>query len=81
MTASGTASFRAPTWWGADDTDGTALWAGIASSTAANKRIGISSVSAPTPVLSTVQYYLNTPITQPIGAYTGDITFTLTDAL
>lgn len=80
MTASGSPQFRATTWWGADDTDGTAKWAGIASTSAANKRITISSVAAPSAVLGTIQYYLNVPSTQQAGAYTGDLTFTLTGA-
>ncbi|MBI2120259.1 MAG: hypothetical protein HYT94_01385 [Parcubacteria group bacterium] len=80
MTASGSSPFRAPTWWGANDDDGTAKWAGIASTTASNKRISISSVAALTEQLGTVQYYLNVPTTQQAGAYTGDITFTLTGA-
>jgi hypothetical protein len=39
-------------------------------------QIGNSSAAAPSGVLNTVQYYLDTPINQPQGNYTGDITFT-----
>ena len=43
MTASGTAEVISTSWWGADDTAGNALWAGIASSTV-ERQIGNSSV-------------------------------------
>ena len=77
MSASGSVPFLSTAWWGTTDADGTAKWAGIASSTA-ERMIGNSSQSAPTGALSTVQYYLDTPIIQPTGNYTGDITFTAT---
>ncbi|MBU1178875.1 hypothetical protein KKB69_00845, partial [Patescibacteria group bacterium] len=82
MTASSTngSMFFASTWWGSDDTPFTnAKWAGIASSTAATnlKKIGISSVSSGgSPALNTVQYYLDVPITQKTGAYSGTVIFT-----
>jgi hypothetical protein len=75
MSASGSPPFLSTAWWGASDTDGTAKWAGIASSTV-SRSIGNSSQSAPTAALSTVQYYLDVPLTQPTGSYTGDVTFT-----
>lgn len=82
MTASGTAAFRSTTWWGSDDTPFTnAKWAGIASSTVARK-IGSISINdqAASSTLNTVQYYLDVPSNQQQGAYTGNLTFTWTDA-
>ena len=82
MTASGTAAFRAPTWWGSADSytdSATTLWAGIASSTATNKKIGNTSVSSGGgAVLSSVLYYLDVPVTQQMGSYSGDLTYTAT---
>ncbi|MEK7511046.1 MAG: hypothetical protein AAB582_02335 [Patescibacteria group bacterium] len=82
MTASGTPLFRAPTWWGSTDTyvdAATTLWAGIASSTASNKKIGESSEdSGGVPVLSSVLYYLDVPTSQPVGSYSGALTYTAT---
>jgi hypothetical protein len=77
MTASGSVPFFSTAWWGASDADGTAKWAGIASSTVP-RTIGNSSQSAPAGALSTVQYYLDVSNTQQAGNYTGDITFTAT---
>lgn len=80
MTASGTASFRAATWWGSTDAysdNVNTLWAGFASSSAIRKDIGNSSISSGGgPVLSTVLYYLDVPSTQQAGTYTGDIVYT-----
>lgn len=81
MTASGSPAFRASSWWGTLDTyvdNASTLWAGIASSTASLKRIGNSSISAVSPALSSVVYYLNVPPTQGAGVYTGDLTFSAT---
>ncbi len=82
MTASGTASLRAPSWWGTTDSyadSATTLWAGIASTSAASAQIGNSSVSSGGgSALSTVQYYLKVPIAQKAGAYTGPMTVTVT---
>ncbi len=79
MTASGTASFLAPDWWGdADDYSDNAntLWAGIASSTNVSQ-IGNSSVnSGGGSALNTALYYLKVSNTQQSGAYAGDLTFT-----
>lgn len=80
MSASGTPRFLSTDWWGADDTPFTnALWAGFASTTAVNKKIGeISSgdynASA---ALNTVQYYLDVPADQQTGSYSGNLIFTL----
>ncbi len=80
MTASGTASFRAPTWWGTTDSyvdSATTLWAGVASSSAASAQIGNSSISSGgSSVLSTVVYYLKVPAAQKSGAYSGPMTVT-----
>jgi hypothetical protein len=75
MSASGTLAFRAPTWWGASDADGVALWTGIASSTV-QQRIGASNVYSATNVINTVQYYLDVPTTQVAGDYDGQLTYT-----
>lgn len=81
MTASGSVAFRAATWWGSVDAytdNANTLWAGIASSTV-QRRIGNSSVSSGGgPALSTVLYYLDVPITQQTGTYTGGVTYTAT---
>lgn len=81
MSASSTNSvaFLATTWWGASDADGTALWAGVASSTVARKigNAGTGSYSA-TEHLNTVQYYLDVAASQAQGAYTCPLTFTAT---
>ena len=80
MTASGTTAFRASSWWGSTDSyvdSATTLWAGIASSTATNKKIGNTNVSSGgSPVLSSVVYYLDVPANQQQGSYSGDITYT-----
>jgi len=80
MTASGSTPFTASSWWGAADnyTDSAStLWAGIASSTANNLKIGESSVdSGGSAVLNTVLYYLKLPTAQESGCYQGDLTFT-----
>ena len=80
MTASGTVPFRSTAWWGTTDSyidSATTLWAGIASSTASNKKIGESSVSSGGgAVLSTVLYYLDVPTTQRTGAYSCPLTYT-----
>ncbi len=81
MSASGTASFRAGSWWGTADnyTDNAAtLWAGIASSTVA-RQIGNSSVSSGGgDALNTVLYYLNPALSQPTGQYLAPLTVTVT---
>jgi len=80
MTASGTASFISTAWWGTTDSyidSATTLWAGIASSTASDKRIGESSVnSGGGAVLSTILYYLDVPATQLTGDYRCPLTYT-----
>jgi hypothetical protein len=77
MSASGTASFLAPTWWGASDVNfaGTQLWAGIASSTV-QRRIGSVSAYAAGNTINTVQYYLDVPASQRSGPYSGGLTYT-----
>jgi hypothetical protein len=82
MSASGTPRFLSTTWWGAADGwpgSGTTLWAGFASTTAANKKIGqISSGDYNSgTALNTVQYYLDVPVSQQTGTYDGNIIFTL----
>lgn len=73
------AAFLAPTWWGTTDADGTAKWAGIASSTVQRKigNAGTGSYSA-TAHLNTVQYYFNVGASQQQGAYTCPLTYTAT---
>ena len=81
MSASSTngVAFLAPTWWGATDADGTALFGGVASSTVARQigNAGTGSYSA-TAHLNTVQYYLNVAASQQQGAYSCPLTYTAT---
>jgi len=82
MSASGTPRFLATTWWGAADGwpgSGTTLWAGFASTTAVNKKIGqISSGDYNSgTALNTVQYYLDVSAGQQTGTYSGDVIYTL----
>lgn len=81
MSASSTngVSFLAPTWWGTTDADGTAKWAGIASTTIQRQigNAGVGSYSA-TAHLNTVQYYLDVPSSQQTGSYDGGLTYTAT---
>ncbi len=77
MTASGTAEVISTSWWGADDTAGNALWAGIASSTV-ERQIGNSSVYSSSAAVNTVQYYLDVPASQQTGSYDGGVTYTAT---
>lgn len=81
MSASSTngVSFLAPSWWGASDADGTATWAGIASTTILRRigNAGVGSYSA-SAHLNSVQYYLDVPVGQQTGDYKGDITYTAT---
>lgn len=80
MSASGSTPFRSTDWWGATDADGVALWAGIASSTAADLKIGdagTGSYSASEHVNS-VQYYLDVAATQQTGSYSCPLTYTAT---
>jgi hypothetical protein len=81
MSASSTNSlaFLAPTWWGTTDADGTAKYAGIASTTVqrqiGNAGTGSYSTSAH---LNTVQYYLNVSASQQTGTYNAPLTYTAT---
>lgn len=79
MSASGSAPFLATTWWGASDADGTAKFAGIASSTISRQigNAGTGSYSA-SAHLNTVQYYLNVAASQQQGAYGCPLTYTAT---
>ena len=81
MSASGSAPFRSTAWWGTSDAEFNAgqLWAGFASTTAANERIGqVSSGDyQSTTQLISVQYYLDAPATQQTGIYDGGLTYTL----
>ena len=82
MTASssnGTA-FTASSWWGTNDQPANAKYAGIASSTAANTKIGSagSGSYSSSDHLNTVQYYLNVASSQQTGAYSAPLTYTAT---
>jgi len=81
MSASSTngTAFLSTAWWGNSDADGTALWAGIASSTVQRKigDAGSGSYSS-SPHINTVQYYLDVPATQKTGNYSGGLTYTAT---
>jgi hypothetical protein len=80
MTASssnGTA-FVSTNWWGTDDQVANAKYGGIASSTAANTKIGNAgsgSYSA-SDHLNTVVYRLNVSASQQTGAYSAPLTYT-----
>lgn len=75
--ASSSPKFYASAWWGSDDTDANALWAGIASSTV-ERMIGKSGVYDSNTHIITVQYYLDVPASQQAGTYSGVITYTAT---
>ncbi|MBI2476290.1 MAG: hypothetical protein HYV67_03540 [Candidatus Taylorbacteria bacterium] len=83
MSASSTngVSFLSTAWWGTSDAmfNASQLWAGIASSTNVSRigNAGSGSYSA-TAHLNTVQYYLDVPVTQKTGTYTGPLTYTAT---
>ena len=81
MSASSTngGPFLAPSWWGDTDADGTAKWAGIASTTVQRQigNAGLGSYSADAH-LNTVQYYLKVPISQQTGSYDGGLVYTAT---
>lgn len=81
MSASSTngTAFLASTWWGASDADGTAKFAGVASSTIARQigNAGTGSYSA-TAHLNTVNYYLDVAASQQQGAYSCPLTLTAT---
>lgn len=81
MSASGTASFRASSWWGSADTytdSATTLWAGIASSTVPRQIGNSSKDSGGAAALNTVLYYLKVASTQPTGQYLAPLTVTAT---
>jgi hypothetical protein len=79
MSASSTngGAFASTAWWGNNDNDGTALWAGIASSTVARQigNSGTGSYSA-TKHLNTIQYYVSVSSGQQAGTYTAPLTLT-----
>jgi hypothetical protein len=81
MSASSTngTAFLSTSWWGASDADGTALWAGIASSTIQRQigNAGTGSYSA-TNHINTVLYYLDVSGGQQAGTYNGGLTYTAT---
>jgi hypothetical protein len=81
MSASSTNSyaFLSPTWWGTTDADGTAKFAGIASSSVQRTigNAGAGSYSASRHV-NTVQYYLNVGASQKTGTYSAPLTYTAT---
>lgn len=81
MSASGTPRFLSTAWWGTSDTKYAAgnLWAGFASTTATNKKIGqISSGDYNSgTALNTVQYYLDVSADQKTGSYDGNLIYTL----
>lgn len=80
MTASGSTPFLADGWWGTSDVAYNAAnyWTGIASSTAANLKIGeiISGDYQSSKLLNTVQYYLDVSSSQQTGDYSGGLIYT-----
>ena len=81
MSASSTngTAFFATSWWGTSDADGTAKFAGVASSTVARQigNAGTGSYSA-TAHLNTVNYYMDVASSQSQGAYSCPLTYTAT---
>jgi hypothetical protein len=81
MSASSTngTPFLSTSWWGTTDADGTAKWAGIASTTIQRKigDAGTGSYSASSHI-NTVQYYLDVSASQQTGSYDGGLTYTAT---
>jgi hypothetical protein len=81
MTASSTngGAFVAPSWWGANDSTASALYAGVSSSTVSRQigNAGVGSYGA-TDHLNTVLYYLQVGATQPSGTYSAPLTYTAT---
>ena len=80
MTASGSAPFISTSWWGSDDSSGNALWAGIASTTATDLKVGNAGDGSyqSGDHLNTVQYYLDVPLSQQTGDYSCPLTYTAT---
>ncbi len=75
--SSSTAAFYSSTWWGANDSVGTALWSGIASSTNVSK-IGNRNDYSSATQLHSVTYYLDVTSGQQAGDYSGSLTFSIT---
>jgi hypothetical protein len=79
MSASSTNSgaFLSTAWWGASDVDGTATYAGIASSTISRQigNAGSGSYSA-NAHLNSVIYYLSVSASQQTGTYSAPLTYT-----
>ena len=70
--ATGTTSTHNSTWWGSDDTDANAKFAGFPASY--DTIMNHTSYSA-TSTDTVIGYKLDVPTTQPSGSYTGTITF------
>jgi hypothetical protein len=64
---------QAATWWG---TDGSAKYAGVASSSASNLKVANCGVYQSAGQVVSVSYILDVPTTQKTGAYTGTVTYT-----
>jgi len=73
---SGTDANYSSTWWGANDSNGTAKYAGLpaTSQQVINCNSGSSCNNGTT--TSVILYRLDAPINQPVGSYDGMITFT-----
>jgi hypothetical protein len=65
------------TWWGADDTDGNAKFAGFPPSASNNTIVSRASISSPA-TDSVIFYRINVPDNQYSGNYSGNITYTAT---
>jgi hypothetical protein len=72
-----TTCLQAATWWGANDA-GSALFAGIPTSSAASKKIADCSDYRSSASTLAIWYKLDVPSTQRAGAYDGTVTYTAT---
>jgi|GEM_PF-965818 len=74
--SSGTTSNYNSNWWGANDSVGTAKYAGMPASSA-NIVVCTSTACQNGTTTSILQYRADAPVSQPIGNYTGTITITV----
>ena len=74
--SSGTTSNYNSNWWGANDSVGTAKYAGMPASSA-NIVVCTSTACQNGTTTSIIQYRADAPISQPVGNYTGTVTITV----
>ncbi|MGB9847749.1 MAG: hypothetical protein ACPLKV_00840, partial [Minisyncoccia bacterium] len=73
--SSGTTSNYNSTWWGLNDNEGTAKFAGMPSTSQQIMTCNSTACQNGT-TYNIIQYHADAPITQPIGSYSGSITIT-----